>query len=164
MHRKIETFQVAPAENFRKEEVLYRFTRSKYFKCYGNLSVISFNFVNQLKSFAAIFFFVGSWMGPWFVCYISGHQSWILLTSWPNRKPCDLPWNPDSEKLEYQYQTFWFPAFLEVLEPWIARTRWLAAQPRLRAAQRCVVVVLSDLRFNIPRTIPSAFDSGLGYF
>lgn len=56
MHRKIETFQVAPAENFRKEEVLYRFTRSKYFKCYGNLSVISFNFVNQLKSFAAIFF------------------------------------------------------------------------------------------------------------
>ena len=57
MQRKIETFQVVPAENFRKEEVLYRFTRSKYFKCYGNLSVISFNFVNQLKAFAAVFFF-----------------------------------------------------------------------------------------------------------
>ena len=56
MQRKIETFQVVPAENFRKEEVLYRFTRSKYFKCYGNLSVISFNFVNQLKAFAAVFF------------------------------------------------------------------------------------------------------------
>ena len=56
MQRKIETFQVVPAENFRKEEVLYRFTRSKYFKCYGNLSVISFNFVNQLKALAAVFF------------------------------------------------------------------------------------------------------------
>lgn len=60
MQRKIEPFQVVAVENFRKEEVLYRFTRSKYFKCYGTLSVISFNFVNQLKVFAAIFFFVGS--------------------------------------------------------------------------------------------------------
>ena len=60
MQRKIETSQVVPAEIFRKEEVLYRFTRSKYFKCYGTLSVISFNLVNQLKIFAAIFFFIDS--------------------------------------------------------------------------------------------------------
>lgn len=71
----------------------------------------------------------------------------MLLTSWPNRKPADLPWNPDSEQtgvISTSTRHFDFPPSGRLSRS--PRTRLLAAQPRLRAAQRCVVVVvLSDL-------------------
>ena len=149
MQRKIETFQVVPAKNFRKEEVLYRFTRSKYFKCYGNLSVISFNFVNQLKAFAAVFF---SQAPEWELDSYAKSRVISLECCLRVGQIANLPIFLGILQFGYSEQTgviststrhFDFPPSGRLSRS--PRTRWLAAQPRLRAAQRCVVVVLSDL-------------------
>ena len=148
MQRKIETFQVVPAENFRKEEVLYRFTRSKYFKCYGNLSVISFNFVNQLKAFAAVFFrrlLNGSLIRMLNLGSSVLNVAYELAKSQTCRSSLELQFGYSEQTgvISTSTRHFDFPPSGRLSRS--PRTRWLAAQPRLRAAQRCVVVVLSDL-------------------